>query len=96
MALKMRACCGWCQDIHGGALFATPQGDCNSVKVGSSYMYDGRLCPYIDFCDVLTFNIIKDTLADKGLDIDCEPRKDNVRASYMRIDVSSTKNIETV
>ena len=40
--------------------------------------------------------IIKDTITDKTLVIDCEPSKDNVRASSVRIGVSSTKTIETV
>ena len=45
-------------------------------------------CPYIYFYDVFNFPIINDTLADKGLDIDFELRKGNVRASSMRIGVS--------
>ena len=48
-------------------------------------------CPDIDFFDVLAFPIIKDTLAEKGLSIDCKQRKVDVRASFMRIGVSSTK-----
>ena len=93
---KLRACCGWYQAIHGGALFSSPQDDPQLVKVGCSYMYNGRLCPKIYFCDVFILTIIKDMLADKGLDIDCEMRKGNFRASYIRIVISSTKKIETV
>ena len=89
---KLRDCCGRYQAINvGGALFASPQYDLQSFKVGGSYLYYGRFCPYIDFCDVFTLPIIKNTLADKGLDIDFGLRKGNVRASYMRIGVSSTK-----
>ena len=39
---------------------------------------------------------MKDKLVDKGLDIYYELRKGNVRASSMRIGVSSIKLIETV
>ena len=53
-------------------------------------------CPYIYFCDVLTFPIIKDTLADKGLSIECELSKVNFSASSIRIGISSTKKIETI
>ena len=70
MVPKLRACCGWYQAIHGGALFAFPQDDPQSVKVGGSYLSDGRFFPDIDFCDVFTLPIIKDTLAEKGLDTD--------------------------
>ena len=80
----------------GGGVFVSPQDDPQSVKVDGSYLYDGRFCPDISFCDVFTLPIIKDTLAYKGLDIDCELRKGNVRASSMHIGVSSTKTIETV
>ena len=73
-----------------------PRDDPQSVKVGGLYLSDGMFCPYIDFFDVFTFPIIKYTIADKGLDIDYELRKINVRASSMRIGVRSTKNIETV
>ena len=80
----------------GGVLFASPQDDPQSVKVGGLYISDGRFCPVIDFWYVFTFLIIKDTLAEKGLVIDFELRKVNVRASSMRIGVSSTKQIETL
>ena len=93
---KLQACCGWHQYIHWGALFESPQGETQSVKVGGSYLYYGRFCPDIDLCDVFTLPIIKDTLAEKGLDIDFELRKGNVRESSMRIGIRSTKRIETV
>ena len=96
MVPKLRACCGWYQAIHGGELCASPQDNSQLVKFGGSYLSDGRFCPVIDFCDVFTLPIIKDTIAYKGLDIDCELRKGNVRASSMHIGVSSTKTIETV
>ena len=91
---KLRACCGWYQAIHGGTLFASPQDDPQSVKADGSYLYDGRLCLDIDFCDVFTLPIIKDTLAYKGLYIACKLRKGNVRASFMHIGVSSTKKLK--
>ena len=93
---KRCACCGWYQAIREGALFASPQADPQSVKVGGSYLYNGMFCPIMDFCDVFTFPIIKYTLADRGLGIDCELRKVNVSASSMRIGVSNTKKIETL
>ena len=96
MVPKMRDCCGWHQAINGGALFASPQGDPPSVKSGVSYFSDGRFCIDIDCCDIFTLPIIKDRLADKGLDIDCELRKGNVIASYILIGVSITKTIETL
>ena len=70
--LKLRAFCGWYQEIHEGVLFASSQDDPPSVKFGGSYLSDGMFCPDIDFCDVFTLSIIKDTLAYKGLDIYCE------------------------
>ena len=91
---KLSACCGWYQAIHGGTLFAPPQDDPQSVKFGGSYLSDERFCPDIDFCGIFTLPIIKDTLAGNGLDIYCELRKGNARASYMRIDVSSIKKIK--
>ena len=66
------------------------------VKIGSSYLSDRRFCPDIDLCSVFNFPIIKDTLADKVLDIDYKRRKGNVRESSMRIGIRSTKRIETV
>ena len=94
MVTKLRACCGWYQAIHGGTLFASPQDYPQSVKGGGLYLSDGRFCPGIDLCDVFTFPIIKDTLADKGLDIDRKLSKGNVRASSMRIGVNSTKKLK--
>ena len=70
VAPKGRACYGWCQAIQGGVLFACPQDDPQLVKVGCLYLYNGRLCPKIYFCDVFILTIIKDMLADKGLGID--------------------------
>ena len=93
---KLLAFCGWYQAIHVGGLFASPQDNPQSFKADGSYLYDGRFCLDIDFCDVFTLPIIKNTLAYKGLDIDCELRKGNVRASSVHIGVSSTKTIETV
>ena len=77
---KLRACCGWYQYILRGALFVSPQEDPQSFKVDVSYLYAGRFCLDIYFCDVFTLPIVKDTLADKGLDIDCKMRKGSVRA----------------
>ena len=94
MVPKLRDCCGCYQYIHGGTLFAPPQDDPQSVKVDSSYLSDRMFCPYIYFYDVFNFPIINDTLADKGLDIDFELRKGNVRASSMRIGVISTKKLK--
>ena len=96
MTPKLLACYGWCQAIQGGVLFACPQDDPQLVKVGGSYLSDGRFRPNIYFCDVFTLPIIKDTLADKGLNIDCELVKVNARASSIRIGVSSTNKILTV
>ena len=95
VAPKGRVCYGWCQAIHGGTLFLSPQDDPQSVKFGGAYLSDERFCPDIDFCDIFTLPIINDTLAENGLDIYCGLRKGNARASYMRIDVSSIKKIET-
>ena len=91
---KMRAYCGWYQYIQGRALFASPQDDPQRLKVGGSYMFNGRFCPDIYFCHVFILTIIKDTLEDKVLDIDCKQRKGNVRASSMRIGVISTKTLK--
>ena len=93
---KLSACCGWYQAIHGGTLFAPPQDDPQSVKVGGLYLSDGTFCPDLYLCHVFTLPIINDKLTDKGLDIDCELRKVNFRPSSMRIGFSSTKKIETV
>ena len=93
---KLRAYCGWYQDIHGETLLSYTQDDPQPVKVDSSYLSDRMFCPYIYFYDVFNFPIINDTLADKGLDIDFELRKGNVRALSIRIVVSSSKTIETV
>ena len=92
----MCACCGWYQAIYGGTLFSPPQNDPQSVKVVGSYLSDVRFCPDIDLFDVFTLPFIKDTLADKVLAIAFELSKGNVRSSYMRIGVNSTKTIETV
>ena len=67
---------------------------CILVKIGSSYLSDRRFCPDIDLCSVFNFPIIKDTLADKVLDIDYKRRKGNVRESSMRIGVSSTEELK--
>ena len=56
----------------GGGVFVPLQADPPPVKFGGSYLSDGMFCPDIDFCDVFTLSIIKDTLAYKGLDIYCE------------------------
>ena len=94
MVPKLCACCGWYRNIHWGTLFLSPEDDPLSVKVGGSYPSDVRFCPDIDFCDVFTLPIIKDTLAYKGLYIACKLRKGNVRASFMHIGVSSTKKLK--
>ena len=80
----------------GGTLFASPQSDPKSVKVGGTYLFGGIFCPDNDLCDFFTSPIIKDSLADKGLDVDCELRKGNISASSMRIGVSSTEVFEAV
>ena len=63
-----------------GKLFESPQDEPQSVKVVGLYLSDRRFCPDIDFRNVFTLEIIKDTLAEKGLYIDCELRKGNIRA----------------
>ena len=68
---KLHAFCGWYQAVHGGGLFAPPQDDPQSVKAKWSYLYDGRFCPRYRFLWSFHIPIIKDTLAYKGLDIDC-------------------------
>ena len=96
MLPNLHACFGWYQDIHGGTLFASPQCETQSVQVCGLYLSDERFCPDIDFCDVFTLPIIKDTLADKELDVDYETRKGNVRAPCTRISFRSIKKTETV
>ena len=76
----------------GGGLFASPQSDSQSVKVGGLYLSDGVFFPDIYFCDVFNFSIIKDTLTDRVPGIDCKLRKVNVSTSYMRINIRNTKN----
>ena len=93
---KLRACCEWYQAIHGWALFVSPQTDPHSVKVYGFYLSDGMFCPDIVFCYVFYLPIIKDTLAEKGLSIYCKLSKGDVRASFMRIGVRSTKTNETI
>ena len=93
---KLCDCCGWYQAIRGGALFASPQSDSQSVKVGGSYLSDGMFFPDIYFCDVFNSPIIKDTLADRVPVIECKLRKVNVSTSSMRIGIKNTKKTETV